>query len=115
MASASVNPPFPVAFGVWFVISIGAAAFFRFNKNAELKRKAWAPLLVVASVVFVGIVWTLSRKLEVLFVVIPAVCLLTLANLRMTRFCDACGVTVRSPSPWRPAAYCPRCGAGLRQ
>jgi len=113
MAPASVNPPFPMYFGLWFLVSIGSAAFFRYNRNAALKRRVWPAFLVVASLVFVGIVWFVGRRVEVLAFVVPAVALLTLANLRMVRFCGACGDTVRSASPWRRAVYCPRCGSKL--
>jgi len=115
MANGSVNPPFPVFFGVWFVISFGSAAFFRLNKNASLKRKVWAPFLVVTSLVFIGVVWTITKRVEVLYFLVPAVCLLTLVNLRMVRFCDSCGDTVRSQSPWRKPAFCPKCGAHLQK
>ena len=113
MATASVNPPFPVFFGIWFVISFGSAAFFRLSKNADLKRRVWVPFLVVTSVVFIGFVWSTIKQVQVLYWLVPAVCILTLINLRTVQFCNSCGVTVRTPSPWRKAAFCPKCGAHL--
>ena len=113
MAHAAANPPFPIWFGLWFLVSIGSSAFFRRNRSAALKRRVWAPFLVVCSVAFVGIVWVMGRRVETLYVVVPAVILLTLVNLRTVRFCDGCGATVRGTAPWRAPAYCPTCGHAL--
>ena len=38
MANGNLSPLFPVFFGVWSVLALCSAGFFRLNKNANLKR-----------------------------------------------------------------------------
>ena len=39
--------------------------------------------------------------------------LITFLNVKLTRFCDACGETVQARRAFVPAKFCPKCGAPL--
>lgn len=115
MANGNLSPLIQVFFGFWAVLGLCSAGFFRLNKNARLKRKVWPPFVIVTGVLFIGFVWAISKRAEILYVLIPAVALISMLNLRVVQFCDACGATLRSPNPFRRPAFCSKCGAGLQK
>lgn len=115
VANGNLSPLFPVFFGVWGVLALCSAGFFRLNKNANLKRKVWPPFVVTTSIVFIGFAWATSKRAEVLYVLVPAVALIALLSLRTVQFCNSCGATLWSPSPFLKPAFCSKCGASLQK
>jgi hypothetical protein len=61
------------------------------------------------AILFLLFVWWFL-PIEAWYVAAPLLALATVINLRVVRFCDACGATVYN-MPFRPARLCPRCGA----
>jgi hypothetical protein len=99
----------------WIILGISSFAFFHFNRNAALKRRVF-PILVVAAGLIFGcfVAYMCRRNLEVMFMVVPAIALITFLNFRTTRFCDACGRTVYRRSIFSRSQFCPQCGAQLK-
>jgi hypothetical protein len=110
---AQAERVFPVFIGVWAVLGIFSAGFFLLNNNATLKRKVWPPFVIGVGVLFLGFVALMGFPLEMLFIMAPAVVLITFLNLRSVKFCNACGKTLMSQNPLTPPKYCSRCGASL--
>ena len=106
---------FPVFFGVWVVLGLFSAGFFFLNKNAQLKRKVWPRFVVVTGALFAGFVWAMGFPSHVMFIVVPAVALITVLNLHAVQFCNSCGATIMSQNPLSKPAFCSKCGAGLKQ
>lgn len=104
---------FPYFIAVWAALGLGTLAFLHFNRNAALKRRVWPLISLGSSVLFLGFAWQMGFKGEMLFVAVPMVVLITLLNIRNTRFCDACGSTLHKQVISRDK-FCPKCGAALR-
>ncbi len=113
----ALNPEqiFPIFFVVWVGLGLFSACFFFLNKNAPLKRKVWPRFMILTGVLFVGFVWSMSGSAQMLFILVPAVTLITLLNLRALHFCDACGATLINQNPLSRPAFCSKCGANLKQ
>ena len=105
---------FPVFFIVWIALTIGSGLFFWLNRNAELKRKVLPPLLLVAGALFIGFIWVSGAPVNLLYIAIPLVALITILNIRGIKFCDACGSTLHSQNPFSPSKFCSKCGAELK-
>lgn len=114
MATGSVNPPFPLFFCVWAAFAIAAAAFFQRSRNVKLKRRLWLPFSVVGGIVFLGIAWTYTRSVQVLYILVPLTCFSAWMSRRAIRFCDACGETIRARTSQGAPEFCPKCGAHLK-
>jgi hypothetical protein len=104
---------FRIFVAMWVVLGSLSFAFFTFNKNATLKRKVHAPLVVAVGVIFVGSVWLMGVPKHFLYTAIPAVALITMLNIRTTRFCGPCGRAVFSQNPFSRPEFCQKCGARL--
>jgi len=115
VAQGNSNQIFPIFFGVWVALGLSSAGFFLFSKNAKLKRKVWPPLVVVTSVMFIGFAWVMGMPVNTFYLMLPAVALITLLNLRAARFCVSCGATIMSQNPFSKPAFCHKCGAKLDQ
>jgi len=113
MVNGHVPQGFPAFFVLWVTMGVVFSAFFYLNKDAALKRKVWPIVSIVTGLVFVGYVLSMGTPAHVLVIMIPFVALITLINLRVMRFCDECGRTVRTRSAFAPAKFCPHCGAPL--
>jgi hypothetical protein len=105
----------PVFVGVWGVLCLFSACFFFLSKNATLKRKVWPPFSVAAAILFVGFAWAMDAPPQMFVIIIPAVALVTLLNLRAMKFCDACGKTTMSQNLMSPPQFCSKCGARFEQ
>ncbi len=103
--------PIYVLFAVWAAVYLG---FFVLSKNAPLKRKLWAPFVVVIfGSLFTYLVVAAPNssggmRLMMAFIGVLAIYL----NVRAAQFCDGCGATLRSSAIWRKT-ICPKCGASL--
>jgi hypothetical protein len=113
--AGSPNEIFPIFFGVWVVLGLFSAGFFFLNKNAALKRKVWPPFVIATGVLFVGFTMVMGFPSSMLFVVVPAVALITFLNLRAVQFCNSCGATIMSQNPLSKPSFCSKCGAALGQ
>ena len=100
---------------VWVILGISSFLFFHLNRDAALKRRIFPIFVISVGVVFGCFVAYMSRGyLQVLFVAIPMISLITFLNLRKTRFCDACGRTLYQQPIFSRSQFCPRCGAQLK-
>jgi hypothetical protein len=100
---------------IWFALAISSFLFFHFNRNTTLKRRVFPPFVVIIGVFFGCFVAYISRgHLQILFVAVPMIVLISFLNIRKTRFCGACGRTLYQQPIFSRSQYCPRCGAELR-
>ena len=97
-----------VFFACCAAFGIGVFVFFWLNKNASLKRGVllWGQLL--ADALMVGFMAWIGFPVQVFFLAIPALVLITALNLWGTKFCPYCGKTLiharsQSESPFSPA------------
>src|SRR5262245_7282586 len=106
---------FPMFFGVWVALGLVFTAFFYLNKDAALKRKVHPPFAIAVGVLFLGFVMLTGKPRDAffLFVMVPAIALITLLNIRNTKFCSACGKMLVSQNPFAPPKFCTKCGASL--
>jgi len=103
---------FLIVLAAWIIAGI-ASAFFFMNRNASLKRRLWPPYVIGAAILFLIFVWWFLPN-EALYVAAPLLALVTFINLRVVKFCNACGATTQN-LPFRPARFCAKCGAPLEQ
>jgi hypothetical protein len=101
---------FVVVLFAWTLAGI-VSAFFFLNRNAALKRRLWPPFAVASAILLLVIVWWFLPS-EALYVAAPLAALVTFINLRVVKFCNACGATTQN-LPFRPARFCARCGHPL--
>src|SRR5262245_61988106 len=107
------NTAFPIFFfAIW--IALGVTAWILFSKASYETKRKWHPRFQVGvGVLFLGFIATVLPPF-VLVGAIPAVALIAFLNLRMIKFCKACGATLVQNPPWSSFKYCPKCGAKLR-
>jgi hypothetical protein len=103
---------FPVFFFVWVALAIGGFVFFTTNKDAARKRRLFPRLAIGAGAAF-GLVIAAMAPWPAALLFIPFIGVITWLNIRMTRFCDACGRTLINHAWWAKMNYCPYCGAKL--
>lgn len=104
---------FPIFFGVWMLLGLGSFAFFHLNRNAVLKRKVWPIVVLLSGILFIGFIWKMGIRGNGVYMAVPAVVLISLLNLRATKFCDSCGRTLHNQGLFSAAEYCPKCGVKL--
>src|SRR2546425_5988198 len=75
-------------------VGVGASIFFYGSRNAKLKKQLFPWYMGSVGVLFALFVVVTSKTWGMFFFVLPAVAVVVLFNLYMTRFCDACGSTV---------------------
>jgi len=95
------------------VIGMAALLFFRHNRNPRLKRAVWIALIVLADLVFFGLVLALRAPgyfiaLAVLVSIVGA-----WRSIRLTRFCPACGGNHFPIDNGMVPTECRHCGASL--
>ena len=113
MQSNVPSAVFPVFFVIWAVLAVAFGAFFHLSPNAALKRKVFPVVSIAAGALFIGFAWKMGAPGGMLLFMIPFVALITLINMRVMKFCDACGKTVRTQNPFSPPKFCSKCGAPL--
>lgn len=104
---------FPVFYVVW--ISLGLAGFFLFylSKDVTFKKKYFPWYVVLAGFLFVSFGLISGLPLRLLYIMVPAVALITFLNIRSTKFCDSCGRTMIDQNWFSKVEYCAKCGAKL--
>ena len=96
----------------WIALVAGAAVL-SWRGDLATKRR-WHPRLVVGSaLLLVAFASLFVPPGYVLSLVAPAAVLIAFMNLRMTKFCDACGATLFNRSLRLPMRFCQVCGASL--
>ena len=111
-----MNPEkiFPIFFGTWVVLGLVSFYIFFIGKNAELKRKLWPPFVIGTGVLFILFVYLMGFGGEAMYMMVPAVILITILNLRATKFCDSCGKTIINQNFFVKPEFCSKCGAKLK-
>jgi hypothetical protein len=107
---------FWVFFAVWVALGVGSSAFFYLSRNAAVKRRLMPPFMIGAGITFLVFVLLLERdkSWDFLYIVAPMIILITIWNIRIFKFCDACGRTNQGANPFSPPAFCSKCGAKLQ-
>ena len=99
----------------WIPLGIASLLFFFLNRNAALKRKVLPIFATVVGILFGAFVFYMTRgSLFALALIVPMIVLITVINIRTTRFCDACGRTLIRQSLFSRPGFCSQCGAPLR-
>lgn len=106
------NDLFLIFAAVWVVLGLGLWFFSR--RAARQRRKQWHLALVAgAGLLFIFFSYALSQRIEVLYMAVPLVVLISVFNHRLTRFCPRCGFDVPRTGLFSRATFCPRCGGKL--
>ena len=103
---------FPVFIAVWAALGIGGFVFFTRTKDIALKRRTFPRFVIGAGVLF-GLVIAAMAPWPAVLLFTPFIGAITWLNIRMTRFCDACGKTLIHQMWWSKMNFCPFCGAKL--
>ena len=100
---------------VWVALGLGLAGLTYFNRDAAFKRRIHPPIMIGVGALFLAfILLSGTAPAPFLVLMVPMIVLITFLNVKLTKFCDACGETVyHSRKSWRPAEFCPKCGAPL--
>jgi hypothetical protein len=64
--------------------------------------------------VFLGFLFLMDVPREMFVVAVPIIAVTTLLNMRVIRFCDACGRTLHSQNPFSVPRFCSKCGAPIK-
>jgi len=99
---------------VWAALGIGLSALMRFNRDAAFKRRIFPPIMIGVGALFLAFV-LLSGTVPPAFLLlmVPMIVLIMFLNVKFTKFCDACGETVRTRQVFSSPKFCPKCGAPL--
>ncbi len=95
---------------------VGASAlFFHWSRNAALKRTLFPIFWVVLALGWTAVVYRMAYRQdpEIFFVFVTLLILSSFFNIRMMRFCDACGRTLRPKSIFQRDSFCRHCGSKL--
>src|SRR4051794_20062599 len=106
--------------GVWVLLGIIIYVLTHVKKDVEFNRR-WVPRLAafigVVFIVFAAAGSVIDRRpwdgLGAIIVGGPAVGLIILMHISMTRFCGKCGAVIYDRSLFWPVRFCPWCGADL--
>ena len=114
---ASGEPP--ALFWIFMIVWIGLCGaswwFFSRNSDAVLKRRVMRWGVVGMGLLFIGFVFALTGDPRMLLFVVPAVALIGLLNIKLTKFCSSCGATLYNYNWLGRMRYCSRCGASLER
>lgn len=102
-----------ILIAIWFFLGLIGFCIFSVVKSAALKRKLWALFVIVVGVLFVAYSYYISADAFVLYVVSLFVILISILNIKLTKFCDSCGKMVISQAFFARPKYCSKCGQDL--
>lgn len=103
--------PFPAFFFIWGAISIVGFLLFYVGKDAAFKRR-WYPWFTIFSGIVFGS-FAISMDTSLIVPIVPIIALITFLNIKFTKFCDRCGVTIGRQGWFTKLVCCPECGAEL--
>ena len=104
---------FPIFVGSWVVLGLVSFMIFFRGKNVQLKRKLLAPFIIGAGVLFTGFTYAIVPGGQALYIIVPAVILITIFNLRSIIFCDSCGKITNNQNFLVKPEFCSKCGEKL--
>lgn len=103
---------FFVFFGVWIALGI-ASVVLLLRGSPEIKRQWFPRITIFAGVLFVAFIYWIAPVLEVLYLAIPAVALITYLNLKIMKFCPRCGAYYQTLGRLYRVNFCHKCGFAL--
>jgi hypothetical protein len=108
--------PIPTGFLIiWVFFGIVTLLFFWLNKNAKQKRKYFPWWIGFIGVLFGTFVYLMGAPAKIFIIFIPAICLISFMNIKMTKFCDKCGRTIINQMFFSGNfKHCPYCTAKLK-
>ena len=106
--SALKRPAIPMAvfLPLWIALSAFSFWLLLISRNAALKRRLFAPLMIGGMILFMAFVAQLGF---VPWFAYAWIALIGIANLRSTGFCDGCGRTLHAPNFWSRPGACRHC------
>jgi hypothetical protein len=108
------NTRFAIFMGTWAVLGVIGISVFFVSRNVERKKRYFPAWVVSIGLLFVGFSqWIMGFHPKQLIIIVPAVVLIAIFNLRATRFCPKCGRTIINKIPLERVVYCPKCGQKL--
>ncbi len=109
--------------GTWVVLMIGGFFLLHLGKDAAFKRKWFPRYVILGGVLFVAFSTAISTAMfapsrtphvfTMLAFMVPMVVLISYLNIKMTRFCDQCGLTIYNQTWLHRMKFCSSCGAEL--
>ena len=102
-----------IYFGVWAVLAAVNLYVLYGTKNVKLKRTLFPLLVIMAGGWVLLFLVVLGFSRHVLYIFIPTLILIAILNLRLIKFCDACGSVVKGEF-FNVPKQCNNCGAKLR-
>jgi hypothetical protein len=101
-----------VFLGVLVVLgAVNGAFMWRGSPGAK---RAWFPrITILAGVLFAAGTYWVMRHAPTLYFLVPVTVLITLVNLKATKFCAQCGAYNQSFGPFHRVNFCRKCGAAL--
>lgn len=81
---------------VLFVIGVSVMLLLQISNNAPLKRKLFRWSLTLMTPLAIAFFWAANAPLPMILIMIPGIALIIFMNLRMIKFCDSCGKTLKS-------------------
>jgi len=99
----------------WVILGTSLFFWHIFNRNVSRKRRLHPWIVSAVCVLFtIFVIWISGFKTEVMVFFIPAVLLVCLLNIKLTKFCDSCGRTLFNNGLYWKMEFCPKCGTKLR-
>ncbi len=96
-------------FATWVCLGI-ASAILLWRGSPDTKMKWYPRIVVLAGVLFIAFVYWVSPDLAVLYFLAPITILITILNLKTTRFCPRCGAYSQNLGALLRVNYCRKCG-----
>ena len=104
------GPPL-IFFATWAVLCVAVWSFYW--KGTLAAKRRWHPRIIIGvGVVFLGFIAITMPP--ALVMAVPSVILISILNLKMTKFCGACAATLVQNPPWTKMRFCPKCGTSLQ-
>jgi len=100
----------------WVILGLSSFLFFHFSRNTALKRKLFPVFTILMGVIFGVFIYCTTARVEprILYFMVPAIVLLSVVNIRKTRFCDSCGKTLYQQPIFGPTQLCRHCGGKIQ-
>ena len=105
---------FWIFFVFWAILGLGSFLFFQFYKNTKIKKKVLPVFVIFAGLIFMSfVVFMAGFSYEVLWIMVPAIALISFLNIRNTKFCDNCGKMIYNNNWFSKQEFCSKCGMKL--